>query len=282
VIRAERDQAGPEYWNRAWDEAALPELWPVDSRDLRAHVERSLFLCIAEALATLGVVDDRKSLIEAGCARSGVLPLFAKKLGLRIAGIDYSPNGCEQARLILARENVMGEIYCHDVFSLPGHLVERFDILVSFGLIEHFSDTTAIVAALSRLVRPGGVLFTNLPNMNGTTGLLQRVLDRGVYDIHVPLTADAVRKAHEEAGLEVLACDYFLSTNYGVVNLNSIRARGVTWWTKRILLAGFARLSMATWWCERLIGPVPTSRAFSPYINCLARKPGGAPFCDRQ
>jgi hypothetical protein len=109
--------------------------------------------------------------------------------------------------------------------------------------------------------------------MNGTTGFLQRVLDRGVYDIHVPLTASAVRQAHAGAGLDVLACDYFLSTSYGVVNLNTIRGDGVEWWTKRIILAALARLSMVAWWCERGIGPLPTSRTFSPYINCVARKP---------
>jgi 2-polyprenyl-3-methyl-5-hydroxy-6-metoxy-1,4-benzoquinol methylase len=272
VKRAESDKAGPEYWNRAWDATPLPDLWPVDSLRLRAHVERSLFQYISNVLAAWGLEPAQTFLIEAGCARSAVLPLFAKKLGFRIAGIDYSPNGCEQARAILRRENIPGDIYCCDVLSLPQHLVERFDVLVSFGLIEHFSDTKTIVAALARLVRPGGLIFTNLPNMKGTTGFLQRVLDRRVYDIHVPLTANAVRQAHADAGLDVLACDYFLSTNFGVVNLSTIGAHGLHWWTKRIILAALARFSMAVWLCERVIGTLPTSRAFSPYINCLARK----------
>src|SRR5207247_404436 len=140
------------------------------------------------------LIDQSKLLVEVGCARSAVLPLFAKRLGFRVAGIDYSPNGCEQTRLMLEREGVTGDIYCCDVFSIPDDLVERFDMVVSFGLIEHFSDTMAIVAALSRLLRPGGLIFTSVPNMHGITGFVQKTLNKRIYDIHVPITAEAMRR----------------------------------------------------------------------------------------
>lgn len=178
---------------------------------------------------------------------------------------------------MLEREEVQGKVYCCDIFSIPDDLVERFDVVVSFGLIEHFSNTTEIVAALSRLIKPGGLIFTNVPNMHGTTGFAQKILDKGVYDIHVPLTAEAVHEAHEQAGLNTVSCDYFLSTNFGVVNLNSIRVYSFGWWIKKVTLALLARISMVAWWWERLLGPLPASRVFSPYINCLAIKQKNAP-----
>jgi len=273
VGKAVQDQAGQKYWNQTWDATPLPALWPVESEKIGAHIERSLFSYMSDAFAKHGLIDQNKLLIEVGCARSAVLPLFAKRLGFQVAGIDYSPNGCEQTRLMLQREEVQGEVYCCDVFSIPDDLVERFDVVVSFGLIEHFSDTMAIGAALSRLIRPGGLIFTNIPNMHGMTGFVQKTLDKRVYDIHVPLTAEAVREAHEQAGLNVVACDYFLSTNFGVVNLNSIRIYSLEWWIKKVALAVLARISMGAWWWERLLGRVPTSRGFSPYVNCLAIKP---------
>jgi 2-polyprenyl-3-methyl-5-hydroxy-6-metoxy-1,4-benzoquinol methylase len=273
VARAGNDQAGQDYWNRSWDAKPLPPLWRVDSDAIGAYVDRSLFSSMSESLKRYELVGPGKILIEAGCARSGVLPHFAKKLGLRLAGIDYSPNGCQQTRMMLEREEVQGEIYCCDVFSPPDNLVEQFDVLVSFGLIEHFSDTTTIVTALSRLVRPGGLIFTNVPNMYGVTGFVQRMMDRKIYDIHVPLSVEAVRNAHLQSDLNVLACDYFLSTNFGVVNLNSIRIHSLEWWMKKLVVAVLVRVSMATWWWERTFGPLPTSRVFSPYVNCLAAKP---------
>jgi len=228
---------------------------------------------MSDAFFKHGLINKNKVLVEVGCARSAVLPLFAKRLGLQVSGIDYSPNGCEQTRLMLEREEVQGEVYCCDIFNIPDDLIERFDVVVSFGLIEHFSDSTAIVAALSRLIKPGGLIFTNVPNMYGMTGLAQKILDKDVYDIHVPLTAEVVREAHEQAGLNIVSCDYFLSTNFGVINLNSIRVYSFEWWIKKVTLAILARISMGIWWSERMLGSWPTSRAFSPYVNCLAIKP---------
>lgn len=268
-----KDQAGQKYWNQTWDASSLPALWPVDSQNIGSNVERSLFSFMSNAFAKHGLINQNKLLVEVGCARSAVLPLFAKKLGFQVSGIDYSPNGCEQTRLILEREDVPAEIYCCDIFSIPDDLVERFDVVVSFGLIEHFSDTTAIVTALSRLVRPGGLIFTNVPNMHGMTGFAQKILDKRVYDIHVPLTAEVVRKAHKQAGLNTVSCDYFLSTHFGVVNLNSLRVYSLEWWIKKMTLAVLARISVGIWWLERMLGPLPTSHVFSPYVNCLAIKP---------
>lgn len=270
---ADQDKAGQRYWNKTWDAIPLPTLWPVDSKKIRDGVERALFKDMANAFKKYGFVDQDKTLVEVGCARSAVLPLFAKKLGFRISGIDYSPNGCDQTRHVLERERVQGEIYCCDIFSPPNNLIEKFDVVVSFGLIEHFSDTTEIVSSLSRLVKPGGLVFTSLPNMNGTIGFAQKILDRGVYDIHVPLTSDMVRIAHEQAGLQVISCNYFLSTNFGVVNLNSVQLNSIEWWIKKITLAFLARMSMGVWLWERMFGPLPASHTFSPYINCIAMKP---------
>lgn len=273
---SDQDQAGQRYWNQTWDSSSLPALWPVDSQNIGANVERSMFSYMANAFAEHGLINRNKLLVEIGCARSAVLPLFAKKLGFQVSGVDYSPNGCEQTRLMLKRADVPGEVYCCDIFNIPDELIEQFDVVVSFGLIEHFSDTTAIVAALSRLIKPGGLIFTNVPNMHGMTGFVQKILDKKVYDIHVPLTAEVVRVAHEEAGLSILSCDYFLSTNFGVINLNSIRVYSFEWWIKKVTLAVLARISMGIWWLERMLGPLPTSRFFSPYVNCLATKPKSA------
>lgn len=268
-----QDKAGQKYWNKAWDDHPLPDVWNVDSKRLLNHVEREFFLCIAKALEIQGKSQPDMHLVEVGCARSQALPVFAKRLGLSVAGIDYSPNGCEQTRVMLNREAVSGDVYCSDIFAIPDALKGRFDVVVSFGLIEHFSNTNEIVSALAGLLKPGGMIFTNIPNMQGTTGFVQKALNRGIYDIHVPLTPSQVRSAHEMAGLDVIESNYFLSSNYGVVNLGDTNRRNLGWWAKKIVLAILARTSMAVWLIERVFGKLPVSQAFSPYVNCIALKP---------
>lgn len=269
----EHDKAGKEYWNQTWNDYPLPRVWNVDSKQMLHHVEREFFLWIAKVLEDQHKVGGGIRLVEVGCARSQALPVLARRLGVSVAGIDYSPNGCEQTQIMLKREGVSGEVYCSDIFAIPDTLKGSFDVVVSFGLIEHFSDTQKIVSALVTLLKPGGLIFTNIPNMRGTTGLAQKVLNRGIYDIHVPLSPSDVRAAHEAMGLHVLECDYFLCSNFGVVNLGEMESRDFGWWVRKITLATLARVSMATWMLERVFGNFPASQMFSPYVNCIAEKP---------
>jgi len=267
------DKAGQDYWNQKWGDYPLPSVWDVDSKRLQNHVERELFQWIARTLEGLGKTGPGVHLVEVGCARSQVLPVLAKRLGLSVAGIDYSPNGCEQTRAMMKREGVSGEVYCSDIFAVPDSLKGSFDVVVSFGLIEHFSNTNEIVSALAGLLKPGGVILTNIPNMRGTTGFVQKILNRRIYDIHVPLTPSQVKSAHEAAGLSVIEAGYFLSTNFGVVNLGDPNRKSPGWWAKKIALAIFVRISMAVWWAERKFGKFPASQAFSPYVNCIGIRP---------
>jgi 2-polyprenyl-3-methyl-5-hydroxy-6-metoxy-1,4-benzoquinol methylase len=267
------DKAGQDYWNQTWDDYPLPSVWDVDSKRLLNHVEREFFLWIARTLEGLGKTGPSVHLVEVGCARSRALPVLAKRLGLSVAGIDYSPNGCEQTRAMMNREGVSGEVYCSDIFAVPASLKGGFDVVVSFGLIEHFSNTNEIVSALAGLLKPGGVILTNIPNMRGTIGFVQKILNRRIYDIHVPLTPSQVKSAHEAAGLSVIEAGYFLSSNFGVVNLGDPNRKDPGWWAKKIALAILVRISMAVWWVERKFGKFPASQAFSPYVNCVGIRP---------
>ena len=266
------DHAGQTYWNQNWQHKSLPALWDVDGNSLRSYPERCFFRCITDVLTSHDLAHAGKSLVEVGCARSAVLPLMRSKLGFSIAGIDYSPIGCEQTRAILAREDINGEVFQADVFSPSADLLGRFDVVLSIGLVEHFSDTTTIVRALSELLTPGGIIITIVPNMNGATGFAQKTLDRGVFDIHLPLTREQLRDAHVSAGLRVENCNYFLPSSFGLVNLNTTSRQSAVWWLKKVVLAGLSRLSMLSWWVEEHVGTLPVSRLFSPYINCIASK----------
>ena len=89
-----------------------------------------------------------------------------------VTGLDYSEIGCEEARLILENNNVEGEIVCCDFFSPPESMLNRYDVVISFGVLEHFENTSDCTKAFSRFLRPGGLLLTVIPNMNGIPGLL--------------------------------------------------------------------------------------------------------------
>ena len=74
------------------------------------------------------------------------------------------------------------------MFDPPDDMKGQYDLVMSFGVVEHFKDTTACLKACAAFVKPGGQMFTMIPNMTGLVGSLQKIIDRNVYDIHVPLS----------------------------------------------------------------------------------------------
>ena len=270
---ASTDKAGARYWSQVWAQYDLPP--PIDPKEpaVDNYVNRCFHQYFVGTFAGLRTSD--MSLLEVGCARSVWLPYFATQFGFSVAGLDYSDLGCRQAKHLLADAGVTGEVICADVFSPPADMLDRFDVVVSFGLIEHFSDTAGCVGALAKFVRPGGLLVTNIPNMVGWIGLVEKLVNRPVYDIHVPLDVVGVATAHQRCGLQVVDCDYFVSVNFGVCNLNGVPSGTLGWRIKSGVLWALARLSKLVWILEQRFGPLPATRLVSPYINCVARRPGG-------
>lgn len=219
-----------------------------------------------------GVETREMKLIEIGCARSVWLPYFAKEFGFNVCGIDYSEIGCTQEEQILTRAGVQGEVVCVDFFSPPESMLGEFDVVVSFGVVEHYEDTAACIEAFAKFLKPNGTLITSIPNLVGLIGSIQKTLNRPVYDIHVPLDSGGLADAHRASGLEVVSCDYFIGVNFGVCNLNGIQTGSTEWYVKKVLLSLLACLSLIVLFIEDKVGNFKVNKVTSPYINCVARK----------
>jgi 2-polyprenyl-3-methyl-5-hydroxy-6-metoxy-1,4-benzoquinol methylase len=172
-------------------------------------------------LASKGDVQQR--LLEVGCGNSIWLSYFNRRFGYKVSGIDYSEFGCEQTRKILSRDGCSGDIRYGDLFAPPEDMTGKFDVVCSFGVVEHFEDTSAVLTAISRFLKPGGILITTVPNLNGPTGFLQKKFNKPVYDIHVIHSIETLTAHLKKSGLEPLAAEYFSSLTFGV---NLVPAEG--------------------------------------------------------
>jgi len=264
-VRPDDDRAGRAYWDENWAKAQTAREVSIRG-DLRGYVNRRFDALFRRHLRAIPA-DAR--LVEVGCANSAWLPYFAKRHGVAVSGIDYSALGCEQASQVLAVAGVQGDIFLADLFDPPARLVHSFDVAVSMGLVEHFGDTAMCLAAIAGLVRRGGLVITVVPNLAGMLGPIQRVLDHRIYDVHVPLTADALAAAHSAVGLRVRESGYLVPVNFGICNASpggrTFRGRA-----SRGIMKALVALSAAAWVIDERIARLPQTRLFAGYAFCVA------------
>lgn len=149
-----------------------------------------------------------RRLLEMGCGGSKWLPWFARELGYAVEGVDYSPRGCANARQGLDAANVAGTVHCVDFLQLGSEFEDNYDMVTSFGVIEHFVQPAAILRLFARCLRQGGMALTFVPNMAGLYGDLIKRFDRALYDTHVLFDLRQLASFHEQAGLEVVHAAY--------------------------------------------------------------------------
>lgn len=266
-----KDIAGKDYWDKCWETAELP--MPIDPHltSLDNYVNQRFHDYFREIFS--GLEPSQMRLLEVGCGRSAWLPYFAKEFGFQVCGLDYSERGCQKAREILALAGVEGEVIETDFFTPPEAWLNRFNVVVTFGVVEHFQDTTDCLVALSRFLKSEGLLITSIPNLVGAIGLFQKVLNRSIFNVHVPLDLLAMLEAHQQAKLEAVKFDYFLSTNFGILNLEGLDSNQKVNCLKHRLRLYLTRISKLIWLAERKLVPLPVSQFFSPYIILVAKKP---------
>jgi cyclopropane fatty-acyl-phospholipid synthase-like methyltransferase len=260
------DLAGRTYWDALWSRDA--HTFSIDSQDTRAgnfaKVSIQRFLAsVFRDQPTAG-----KKLLEVGCARSAWLPYFAREFGFTVCGIDYSDIGCQQARHVLACAGVQGEIVKANLFDPPPHLLHSQDVVISFGLVEHFLDTAGCLKSLGRLLAPSGLLITIVPNLSGVLGRIQRRLDRRVFDVHVPLTRRQLESAHQAAGLAVIMSSLLMSSHWAVLNVGTWRLG----WRRSAVERCISLVTRLSWLAEQKLPALARpNRLTSPYIVVVSR-----------
>jgi len=104
--------------------------------------------------------------LDVGCA-SGLFLFHAMQVGWSVTGIEPNEALCEDARRILGGK---GSVYCDalETVSLEG----KFDAITAWDVLEHVPHPRAFLSACRSLLRPGGFLFLNVPDLDSWEGKL--------------------------------------------------------------------------------------------------------------
>jgi len=130
-------------------------------RQKRASAERLL-----DALERATGPAARRLLLEAGCA-SGDLLLAARDRGFRVRGVELCAPMAERADRRLGG-HVVRAAPLDERAAEPGSI----DVVVLNDVLEHVPDVDAALAAVARLLAPGGALLVCTPDLDSLSARL--------------------------------------------------------------------------------------------------------------
>jgi len=110
----------------------------------------------------LDVPSGAADVLELGCAPGTMIEqLHALRPDHRYRGIDISEDGLKIARQSLADKGISADLDYGDIRDAE---VPLADLVVSFGLAEHFTDPAEAMRYHRRFVKPGGHVAVTVPN----------------------------------------------------------------------------------------------------------------------
>ena len=262
------DKAGRGYWDTLWKNSKSKNRLSPFNGGIRNYIYRKYHIFFQKFFIEHDV--EGGDLLEIGCAGSIWLSYFAKYFNFNVTGIDYSETGCELSRKMLSSENIPGRIIKTDFFSAPEYLRNSFDIVISFGVVEHYTNGSEVLNTFSSFLRPAGILITFIPNLSGINGVFQRMLSKKIFDMHVPYDRRSFEKINIIPGMKILFCDYLFNSNLHVVHFGDEKPRIF----HKLLTVKKTAISLLLWTFETLFPILPPNKVFSPYIICVSRKEG--------
>jgi SAM-dependent methyltransferase len=210
--------------------------------------------------------------LEVGSAPGRHLIRLRDVFGFEPFGVEYSPAGAELNRRLfeqhgISTDNVIQEDFCSPQFQ--SKYENRFDVVVSNGFIEHFTDVEGVVAKHVNVLAPGGRLVVTIPNLRGANYVLAWLFCKDLIPLHnlSIMRRDRFRKLFLNPDLTPLLCGYFGTFSFGIFNTRPESKRRYLLMicdkVQRLLNAVF-RLLFGARGAE--------SRYFSPYLIFVAVK----------
>lgn len=199
--------------------------------------------------------------LEIGCYPGRYLAVFGE-LGYRLSGIDLTNLVTDRLPDWLGIQGYrVGKFHCQDFFQFIELTEETYDIVCSFGFIEHYHEWANVLEAHARLVKPGGLLLVSVPNFNG---FVQRRL-REMFDFEnlARHNLDAMRPEEWSAVLAKHDFETLFSGSFGRFDF-WIDTHLVTWWQRLGFLGVKGMIP--------LMRCLPVSDLYAPHCGIVARK----------
>ena len=201
--------------------------------------------------------------IEIGCYPGRFMRYFHEEFGYVVSGLEYV-KWCEtHATELLNNTGIEATVYHGDIIKWRPK--RQWDVVCSFGLIEHFKDVNEIVEKHMSLVKPDGWLVFEYPNHAGLYGIVMKMVNRESYNMHNQMSLKyALDIVNKNTKFEVIEGSYRGKVSFSNSGLYPwLRKKGKVWYYSIGGVAVFL---------EKVGKYLPNTKFLSPYSLIVAKK----------
>jgi 2-polyprenyl-6-hydroxyphenyl methylase/3-demethylubiquinone-9 3-methyltransferase len=151
-----------------------------------------------------------RRVLDVGCG-GGILAEALAHRGAEVTGIDLGEAPLAVARLHAREQGVDVDYRCISVEEMAEAHPGEYDVVTCLEMLEHVPDPSLVVAACSRLVRPGGQVFFSTINRNPKAWVMAifgaeyvlRLLPRGTHEYAKLIRPSELGEWIRAAGLDL-------------------------------------------------------------------------------
>lgn len=151
--------------------------------------------------------------IEVGGFPGSFSIYLAKHCGMDATLIDYYIDRNVIDSLLQINELPVNSLQVIEADVFEYEAACRFDIVCSFGFIEHFDNLDLVLSNHLKLLKPGALLLVTLPNFRGVNGLLQKIFDPGNLALHNLnfMDVSVLKNTLHRLGMQDIEVEYYPS-----------------------------------------------------------------------
>lgn len=204
------------------------------------------------------------SCFEVGCYPGNYLIYLCKQFNYIAYGIDNTPFIVSHLPSYLKWHNIeVGNLYHEDFQNFESN--EKYDVVCSFGFIEHFNNYQEIIEKHVKLVKPGGILIITCPNFRKIQYLYHRFLDFSNLQRHVldAMDLNIWKEILNNNDMKILHIGYYKSIDFWADSQENCN--------NNMIKKGIIKLTQSISKCVDKYLNYPNSWT-SPYMVCISQK----------
>ena len=131
----------------------------------------------------LGRLSSETKILEVGCGRATASIYLGVKRGCKLKPIDYSKNAIDIANINLRNNGLEENAEVGDIFEYETS--EKFDAVISYGVMEHMPDIKSAYKSMLAKMKPGGVMISmNVPEKRRNIQTIFAPINRTLFKVN--------------------------------------------------------------------------------------------------